>query len=239
MKTGTIRRFAALLAALATGVALETGASAAQQPPAEWRKAANAVAHVYAGGAIPKAGEAWPKVVEDGQTTYAYHMARRWRLNLNGNIENILAEHLVWFQLCRAAPCGQEMLAERHFTVWAQEVRALRAQHGSSDGMVAAIHAWMEKTAPEAGAAGEDLKKNAVLWRGETDSLGGDFATANIYALGFLAARRLGKPADQADAFNRTGALVAGHGWIGGRCIDFRRIAAVMDAEPTVELCTQ
>ena len=205
----------------------------AQTPPAEWREAANALFarldQVSApAGTVVQAPPPGPEIRS------GYLLARRWRQHNNGNTENILAEYLGFVQLCRRPGCAGDAIGGKGYLAWAQEVRAERGRYGTADALVQAIHTWLERIVP---AAGEDAKRNLALFRADLDGAAADFATTNIYALGWLVSRQLPDPAAQAAFFARFGLFVHGKAWIAGRCVDITRIASVLDKPPTIATC--
>lgn len=214
------------------------GAAHAQVAPAEWRNAGTALIQAF--DAAPTPGVAPPPAGRGATTAElnrAYALARTWRLHNNKNTENILAEHLGFVLICRIVECAQGgLIAGRPHTAWAADVAAERLRAGGPDPLVDQIHVWLGGLA-SAGAAGADAQKNAAAWGKDRDTASADFATTNIYTLGWLVARRFADPQQQADAFNRLGLVVYGTGWAGGRCFDITRIAAVIDGPPKVETC--
>ena len=81
------------------------------------------------------------------------------------------------------------------------------------------------------------LFRSAALWNKDLDVAAADFATGNLYALYWLLARARPTPAEQAATFSRFALFVQGKGWIGARCLDITKVAAVLDAPPKVETC--
>ena len=61
--------------------------------------------------------------------------------------------------------------------------------------------------------------------------------TGNLYALAWLLARVRPGPPEQASTFARFALLVQGKGWLGTRCLDITKVAAVIDAPPKVANC--
>jgi hypothetical protein len=230
---------------LTTAVAaamLAAGTAAAQAPPTEWRNAATALfarlepavvtVQPAAHGGAPVAA---PRATANGaEIRTGYALARRWRQHNNGNTENILAEYLAFAQLCRMPGCTAETIGGRNYLAWAQDVKAERQRYGSADALVKAIHAWLEGISA---AAGPDAARNLALVRQDLDQAAADFATTNIYSLGWLVARRERDEAAQAASFARFILFVYGQAWIGGQCVDIRRIAAVLDGPPQITAC--
>lgn len=219
--------------AIAVALGLLAMPAAAQSPPAEWREAA--IALFARLDQVPSpAGTVVQAQAPGPEVRAGYLLARKWRLHNNGNTENILAEYFTFVQLCRRPGCAGEAIGGKGYVTWAQEVKAERARFGSADALVQAIHAWLERIAP---AAGEDAQRNLALFRADVDGAAADFATTNIYALGWLVSRSLPDPTAQAASFARFGLFVHGKAWIGGRCLDISRIASVLDAPPLIATC--
>jgi hypothetical protein len=222
---------------------LAAGTAAAQTPPAEWRNAATALfarldpASVTVQPAAHRSGAATaPQAAANGaELRSGYALARRWRQHNNGNTENILAEYLAFVQLCRTPGCTGETIGARGYLAWAQDVKAERQRYGSSEALVQAIHAWLEKVSA---TAGSDAARNLALVHQDLDQAAADFATTNIYTLGWLAARRERDEPAQAASFARFILFVYGQAWIGGQCVDIRRIAAVLDGPPQITACS-
>ena len=219
---------------LVLGLTIVVGAlpAAGQTAPVEWRTAAAALMPRLDALELP-AGAASPRPIGH-ELSAGYLLARKWRQHNNGNTENILAEYLAFVQACRTPGCAGDLIGGKGYLAWAQEVRADRARYGSAEAHVQAINDWLEKLAP---AAGDDARRNLALFRADLDQAAADFATANIYSLGWLLARMRLDPPAQARAFARYGLFVYGQAWIGGTCLDIRQIAAVLDAPPKIETC--
>ena len=115
----------------------------------------------------------------------------------------------------------------------AGQVKALLAQNGGSYALAGNAHAWLAGLADPTGAA----RKNADLWNKDPDVPAADFATGNIYALAWLLAQGRPTPPEQADTFARFAIFVQGKGWIGARCLDISKVAAVLDAPPRIDSC--
>jgi hypothetical protein len=114
----------------------------------------------------------------------------------------------------------------------------LRGQYGSPYALVQAAHEWLAGVAATAGEpSATAARKNVALWSADPDMAAADFATTNIYALAWLLARARSTPAEQADTFARYAIFVQGKAWIGTRCLDISRVAAVIGVPPTVEAC--
>ncbi len=204
-----------------------TGAPARAQIPAEWQGAAQAVI-----GEMER-DRALPDKPWGPELTQGWQLARAWRQHNNGNIEITLAEYLTFTALCRRPGCGGSTVEGRGYIEMAQQVRNLRAQHGTPYALAEAAHQWLAGLADPSGAAA----KNAALWGKDLDMAAADFAHGNLYALTWLLARTRSTPAEQADTFARFAIFVQGKAWIGARCLDISRIAAVLDAPPKVEVC--
>lgn len=220
-----------LLAAVV--LVLATVPAHAQNAPAEWRGAAAALFPHLDSLEAPAGAAAQPRPIGQEINT-GYWLARRWRQHNNGNTENILAEYLAFVQLCRVPGCNGDAIGGKGYLAWAQEVRGERSRYGSADGHVQAIHAWLEQIAP---AAGEPARRNLALFRQDLDQAAADFATVNIYSLGWLIARGRPDPATQAATFARFGLFVHGKAWIGTQCVDITRIAAMIDGPPRIGTC--
>jgi hypothetical protein len=61
--------------------------------------------------------------------------------------------------------------------------------------------------------------------------------TEQLFVLGWLVAQQQPLVDDKLNTMARFGLFAHGLGWIGDRCLDIRRIAAVLDGEPRVEAC--
>jgi hypothetical protein len=200
----------------------------AQIPP-EWQAAAQAVIEEFERDAPQMAGYPWKSELRQG-----WSLARAWRKHNNGNVEIIFAEYATFTALCRAPGCAGSTIEGQPYGAVAQQVKALRAEQGSPYALATNAHAWLAGLADPSGAA----RKNAALWNQDLDVAAADFATGNLYALTWLLARKRPTPAEQATTFARFGLLVQGRAWLGSRCIDITKIAAVLDAPPKVESCS-
>jgi hypothetical protein len=221
------------LMAVAAAFALLGATPAKAQIPVEWQAAAQAVIGAMEQG-TPTAAKPWGSELSQG-----WSLARAWRQHNNGNIEIILAEYLTFTELCRQPGCAGRTIEGKGYLDMAQQVRALRGQYGSPYALVQAAHAWLAGLAataaePSATAA----RKNAALWSADLDVAAADFATTNIYALAWLLARARPTPAEQADTFARYAIFVQGKAWIGTRCLDISKVAAVIGAPPTIASCS-
>src|SRR5260221_10910367 len=212
-----------LLAAL---VLLAAFPAAAQVPP-EWQAAAQVVIGELE-RETPLAARPWGRELVQG-----LQLARAWRQHNNGNIENPLAEYLTFPLLCRQPGCAGSTIEGQGYLAVAQQVKALKAQHGGPYALASNAHAWLAGLADPTGAAA----KNAALWNKDLDVAAADFATANIYALAWLLARARPTPAEQAATFSRFALFVQERGWIGARCLDISKVAKVLDAPPKLETC--
>ena len=197
------------------------------QAPAEWQAAAQAVIGEFERD-TPLAGKAWGPELRQG-----WALARAWRQHNNGNVENTLAEYLIFTALCRAPGCPGNTIEGVPYLAMAQKVKALHAEQGGPYALASNAHAWLAGLADPTGAA----QKNARMWSRDLDVAAADFATGNIYALAWLLARSRPTPAEQAATFSRFGLLVQEKGWLGPRCVDISRVALVVDAPPKVESC--
>jgi hypothetical protein len=213
---------------LAIALLLLTAALPARaQIPGEWQGAAQVVMNEL------ERDRSLPDRNWGPELTQGWHFARAWRQYNNGNIEIILAEYLTFTALCRRPGCGGNTVEGRGYVDMAQQVKALRAQYGSAYGVAQSAHAWLAGLQDPSGAAA----KNAAMWAKDLDIASADFATGNLYALYWLIARSRPTPQEQADAFARFAIFVQGKAWIGGRCLDISRVAAVLDAPPKIEAC--
>jgi hypothetical protein len=212
-----------LLAALLLPIAF----SAEAQAPPEWQAAAQVVIGEFERG-TPQANQPWGRELVQG-----LQVARAWRQHNNGNIENTLAEYLTFTLLCRQPGCAASTIEGQSYLAVAQQVKALKAQHGGPYALASSAHAWLARLADPTGAA----VKNAALWSKDLDMAAADFATSNIYALAWLLARTRPTPAEQAATFSRFALFVQERGWIGARCLDISKVALVLDAPPKVETC--
>jgi hypothetical protein len=209
------------------GLALLAALPAQAQIPAEWQGAAQVVINET------ERDRNLPDKNWGGELTQGWHMARAWRQHNNGNIEIILAEYLTFTQLCRRPGCGGNLVEGRGYIEMAQQVRNLRAQQGSPYNVTRGAHEWLATLQDASGAAA----KNAAMWSRDLDIPSADFATGNLYALYWILARSRPTPQEQADTFARFAIFVQGKAWIGARCLDISKVAAVLDAPPKVEAC--
>ncbi|MCA0305266.1 MAG: hypothetical protein LCH95_22930 [Proteobacteria bacterium] len=203
-----------------------TGPSAAQIP-AEWQAAAQAVVQELERDDPKAAARPWSRETQQG-----WSLARAWRQYNNGNIEIILAEYLTFVALCRAG-CANSTIEGKGYQAMAEQVKALRASDGGPYAIAQRAHAWLATVPDPTGAAA----KNAALWSRDPEVASADFATGNLYALFWLLAQARPTPQEQAETFARFAILVQGKGWIGTRCLDISRVAAVLDAPPRIETC--
>ncbi|MBM3642843.1 MAG: hypothetical protein FJX02_00670 [Alphaproteobacteria bacterium] len=204
------------------------------QIPAEWQGAAQAAVGEMERELPAASVRNWGPELNQG-----WHLARAWRQHNNGNIEIILAEYLTFTALCRRPGCAGSTVEGKGFVEVAQQVRNLRAQHGTPYALAQAAHDWLRTTGQTAGGrAAEDAGRNADLWAKDLDVPAADFATGNIYALAWLLARARPTPAEQVETFARFAIFVQGKAWIGGRCLDISKIAAVLDAPPRIDTCS-
>lgn len=201
-------------------------APAAAQIPAEWQSAAQAVIGELE-RETPQAAKPWGPELMQG-----WNLARAWRRHNNGNVEIILAEYLTFTALCRRGCAGSTIEGQGYVAV-AQQVKGLLAEQGGSYALASNAHAWLAALPDPSGAA----QKNAALWAKDLDAAAADFATGNIYALTWLLARSRPTPSEQADTFARFAIFVQGKAWIGQRCLDISKVAAVLDAPPRIDSC--
>ncbi len=202
--------------------------SARAQVPPEWQAAAQVVIGELERD-TPQAAKPWT----GHELVQGLQLARAWRQHNNGNIENTLAEYLTFTLLCRQPGCAGSTIEGQGYLAVAQQVKALKAQHGGPYALASNAHAWLAGLADPTGAAA----KNAALWNKDLDVAAADFATANIYALAWLLARARPTPAEQAATFSRFALFVQERGWIGARCLDISKVAKVLDAPPKLETC--
>jgi hypothetical protein len=215
-----------LIAFLMTFLAFALPARA--QIPPEWQAAGQVVVNEFERDSPALASKPWTR-----ELTQGWSMARAWRQYNNGNVEIILAEYLTFTALCRVPGCANNTIEGQPYGGMAQRVKALRAEQGDPYALATNAHAWLASLADPTGAA----QKNAALWGKDLDTAAADFATGNLYALAWLLARARTTPAEQAATFSRFALLVQGRGWLGPRCIDITKVAAVLDAPPTVGSC--
>lgn len=201
-------------------------APAAAQIPAEWQSAAQAVIGDLE-RETPQAAKPWGP-----ELTQGWNLARAWRRHNNGNVEIILAEYLTFTALCRRG-CAGSTIEGQGYVAMAQQVKGLLAEQGGSYALASNAHAWLAALPDPSGAA----QKNAALWGKDLDAAAADFATGNIYALTWLLARSRPTPSEQADTFARFAIFVQGKAWIGQRCLDISKVAAVLDAPPRIDSC--
>lgn len=213
---------------LATLFLLFVATQAHAQIPPEWPAAARAIVAEFERDDAKAAARPW-----GSETTQGWALARAWRQHNNGNTEIILAEYLTFTALCRRPGCGGSTIEGQGYQAMAGQVKALRGQQGSPYALVTNAHAWLAALADTSGAA----QKNAALWSKDLDAVAADFATSNLYALAWLLARARPTPQGRADTFARFALFVQGKGWIGGRCLDISRVAAILDAPPRIEAC--
>ncbi len=197
------------------------------QIPAEWQAAAQAVVQELERDDPKAAARPWGRELVQG-----WSLARAWRQYNNGNIEIILAEYLTFVALCRAG-CANSTIEGKGYQAVAEQVKALRASDGGPYAIAQRAHQWLATVSDATGAAA----KNAALWNRDPEVPSADFATGNLYALYWLLAQARPTPQEQADTFARFAILVQGKGWIGTRCLDISRVAAVIDAPPRIDTC--
>jgi hypothetical protein len=208
---------------------LAFAAPARAQIPPEWQAAAQVVIGEFERDSPKMAAHPWGSELRQG-----WSLARAWRQQNNGNIEIILAEYLTFTALCRAPGCAGSTIEGQPYVEVAHRVKALRTEQGGPYALATNAHAWLASLADPTGAA----QKNAELWNKDLDIAAADFATGNLYALAWLLARTRPTAVEQAATFARFALLVQGRAWLGARCIDITKIAAVLDAPPKVESCS-
>lgn len=209
-----------------------TGTAQANMPP-EWPKAAAAVLDV-----IEKSTPIEGRPRAQNLYWQGWGMARRWRQYNNGNTEITFAEFLSWVQICRTMGCAGDTVGGKPYRNAAAEVKAEKARNGGQDPAVEAAYRWTEAIGAQAtGASAKAAKANAQLWGKNRGEVAGDFATSNIFVLGWLVAQQEPSIEGKVDTMARFGLFAHGLGWIGERCFDISRIAAVLDGEPKVETC--
>lgn len=197
------------------------------QIPSEWQSAAQAVIADLERD-TPLAAKPWT----GAELTQGWHMARAWRKHNNGNVEIILAEYLTFVALCRQGCAGNTIEGKGYIAV-AEQVKNYKAQNGGPYGLATNAHAWLAALPDPTGAAA----KNAAMWGKDLDLVSADFATSNLYALYWLLAQARPTPAEQANTFARFAIFVQGKAWIGTRCLDITKVAAVIGAPPRIENC--
>ncbi len=220
-------------AIIAVVVAVFAVGAARAQMPAEWPKAAGAVLDAVERD-TPLMGR--PRA----QNLYwrGWDMARKWRLLNNRNTEITFAEYLSWVQICRTLGCEHDTLGGKPYRNAANEVKAEKTRAGGQDPAVEAAYRWTESVGAQAsGASAKAAKANAELWRKNRDEVAGDFATTNIFVLGWLIAQQQPSIEGKVDTLARFGLFAHGVGWIGDRCLDISRVASVLDGEPKIEAC--
>lgn len=219
-------------AAIIAAIVMLSGPTQAAMPP-EWPRAAGAVLDAIEKGTPMEGRPRAANLYWRGWDT-----ARKWRLANNNNTEIIFAEYLSWVQICRTMGCEGDTVGGKPYRTAAAEVRAERTRSGGQDPAVDAAYRWTEALGAQAsGAWAKGAQANAALWGKHRDEVAGDFATTNIFVLGWLVAQQQPLVDDKVNTMARFGLFAHGVGWIGERCLDIRRIAAVLDGEPKVEAC--
>jgi hypothetical protein len=196
------------------------------QIPAEWQSAAQVVIGELERD-TPLASKPWT----GAELTQGWQLARAWRKHNNGNVEIILAEYLTFVALCRRG-CAGNTIEGKGYVAMAEQVKSLRAQNGPY-AIASSAHAWLAGVPDPTGAAA----KNAAMWNLDLDVAAADFATGNLYALYWLLAQAQPTPLEQANTFTRFAIFVQGRAWIGSRCLDISKVAAVVGAPPRIETC--
>lgn len=221
-------------AAIIAVMAMACAAGAVQaQMPAEWPKAAGAILDIVEKDTplmgTPRASSLYWR---------GWDMARKWRQHNNRNTEITFAEYMSWVQICRTMGCEKDTMGGKPYRTAATEVTAERMRSGGQDPAVEAAYRWTESVGAQAsGASAKAAKANAALWRKNSGEVAGDFATTNIFLLGWLIAQQQPSIEGKVDALARFGLFAHGVGWIGERCFDITRVAAVLDGEPKIEAC--
>ena len=196
------------------------------QIPAEWQSAAQVVIAELERD-TPLATKPWT----GAELTQGWQLARAWRKHNNGNVEIILAEYLTFVALCRRG-CAGNTIEGTGYVAMAEQVKNLRTQVGPY-GVASTAHTWLASVPDPTGAAA----KNAAMWNLDLDVAAADFATGNLYALYWLLAGARPTPLEKADTFTRFAIFVQGRAWIGTRCLDISKVAAVLGAPPRIETC--
>ncbi|MBV9834870.1 MAG: hypothetical protein JO055_10705 [Alphaproteobacteria bacterium] len=208
------------------------GAAHAQMP-AEWPKAAGAVLDI-----IEKDSPLMGKPRAHNLYARGWDMARKWRLHNNRNTEITFGEYLSWVQICRTMGCEHDTMGGKPYRTAAAEVKAEKSRAGGQDPAAEAAYRWTESVGAQAsGASAKAAKANAELWRKNGNEVAGDFATSNIFMLGWLIAQQQPSIEGKVDTLARYGLFAHGVGWIGDRCLDISRIASILDGEPKIEAC--
>ena len=197
------------------------------QIPAEWQAAAQAVIGDLERD-TPLAAKPWT----GAELTQGWQMARAWRQHNTGNIEIILAEYLTFVAQCRRG-CAGNTIEGKGYVAMAEQAKSVKAQLGGPYGVVTSSNAWLATVPDPTGAAA----KNAAMWSKDLDVAAADFATSNLYALYWLLAQSRPTPAEQADTFAKFAIFVQTKAWIGSRCLDISRVAAVVGAPPRIDNC--
>lgn len=197
------------------------------QIPAEWQAAAQAVI-----GDLERDTPLGAKPWTGAELTQGWQMARAWRQHNNGNIEIILAEYLTFVALCRRG-CAGNTIEGKGYVAMAEQMKNAKAQLGGPYGVVTSSNAWLAAVPDPTGAAA----KNAAMWSKDLDMAAADFATSNLYALYWLLARSRPTPTEQADTFAKFAIFVQTKAWIGNRCLDISKVAAVLGAPPRIDNC--
>jgi hypothetical protein len=215
-----------ILVALLLIAVCTSGRAFAQQIPAEWQSAAQVVIGELERD-TPLASKPWT----GAELTQGWQLARAWRKHNNGNVEIILAEYLTFVALCRSG-CAGNTIEGKGYVAVAEQVKGMRSQSGPY-GLASSVHSWLASVPDPTGAAA----KNAAMWNLDLDVAAADFATGNLYALYWLLAQARPTPLEQADTFTRFAIFVQGRAWIGTRCLDISKVAAVVGAPPRIETC--
>lgn len=220
-------------AAIIAAVVTMSAASTASAQPVEWPRAASAVLDIIEKdtplASLPRPANLYRR---------GWDTARKWRVLNNGNTEITFAEFMSWVQICRAMSCEGDTVGGKPYRTAAAEVRAERMRAGGQDPAVEAAYRWTASVGAQASAvSAKAAKANAELWGRNRDEVAGDFATTNIFLLGWLIAQAQPSIDSQVDTLARYGLFAHGLGWIGARCLDIRRVAAVLDGDPKIEAC--
>jgi hypothetical protein len=207
---------------------LAAGSPAMAQIPPEWPAAARAVL-----GELEKGSPMADRPFKD-ESRLGWRLARKWRLHNNRNVAIELGEYLAMVTLCRWSGCARDAVAGRTIAQRADQVKAEKKKHADDYATVDASLAWLNGLE---GPGTEPARKNAALWGQDKNPAAADFAMSNLYVLGWILAREQPDPARQAAMMGIFGLYVYGKGWYGEQCLDITKVAAVLDAPPTVGRC--
>jgi hypothetical protein len=207
-------------------ITIATAGRGFAQIPAEWQSAAQVVIAELERD-TPLASKPWT----GAELTQGWQLARAWRKHNNNNVEIILAEYLTFVALCRSG-CAGNTIEGKGYVAMAEQVKNVLQQVGPY-GVASTVHGWLANVPDPSGAAA----KNAAMWNLDLNVAAADFATGNLYALYWLLAQARPTPIEQANTFTRFAIFVQGRAWIGSRCLDISKVAAVLGAPPRIETC--